>query len=163
MKLTDSLIKYINKKYDVDIRSRCRDRLNSDLRFIYFAFMREYTKINSKSLGKTVNRSHCLVLHGVKQFENCLKDLDWVQDLFEELAYASGIDENDYYKVDKLRMHYESKIREMRSEIQDLRLNIYELTNEKYDSVLTDFSLLPDSVKNDFVETRLKPYLKMIG
>ena len=69
------LVDLVQKEFNIlDISSKKRGRDRVHARWIYFKLARTYTRHSYSLIGKTVNRDHATVLHGLKYIDVDMKD-----------------------------------------------------------------------------------------
>jgi hypothetical protein len=150
--------------FDISVKRRIRDLVY--YRYIFFKIAREQLKgLTTTAIGKSLNRDHATVLHGLKKIEHELDYNKEINNLYHKISdivsnelevdIINDCSENDIIQIKK---HYEDRILSLRTRIQELE----RLSNKKQNSLLTDIKKLTDADVLEFRETRLKPYLKML-
>ena len=123
MKVLKLLKEEIEFETGINLSLNCRKRENVYTRAIYFRIAKDLTNASLALIGRTVNRDHASVIHGLKIFENIIKVYE--QDLME------------LYK--KINLKYNKK--EMGGYIDPLdyfREQIHDLEN-KYEALATEY------------------------
>ena len=69
----DTIKQIVENYFEISISRNTRKRQYVEARAIYFKLCREFTQLSLEQIGKSVNRDHASVLHGVKSINT------WVQ------------------------------------------------------------------------------------
>lgn len=151
--ILDIIIDYINEREQVDLRSRSRNQRLANLRFIYYYaavnIVRDYFPY-SFITGK-VNRHHAGLVSGLKVFNHELKEQKWVKLLLDELRTIIKPSYVFDVELSEIKEMLIDKINEIEGKM---------ILNHK-NPFLQECLKVPEEHQNDFIETRLKPYLKM--
>lgn len=120
-----SLIVDVNEHFGVDIKDRYRGVNFVEARYIYYHICYKVFNMTLSEVGKTIDRDHATILHGLKQFDVWME----YDDLFKKkfLEFFSG----RRYKIqkknfDKEELEYQldkaiSKIQMLENKIEKLR------------------------------------------
>ena len=91
-------IREIVEKYaKIDISSKTRIQKFVYTRAMYFYLCREYTILSLKEIGRSVNKDHATVIHGVKLFN------DWISEHEKGFIKMYEKIENEIQKKFKIR------------------------------------------------------------
>lgn len=60
----------VEEFYSLDITTKTRERNYVEARAMYYKIVRDNTKLSLEAIGKSVNRNHATVLHGIKTLSN---------------------------------------------------------------------------------------------
>jgi len=60
----------VEEFYSLDITTKTRERNYVEARAMYYKIVRDNTKLSLEVIGKSVNRNHATVLHGIKTLSN---------------------------------------------------------------------------------------------
>ena len=69
----ETIKKLVEQYYELDITRQTRKRKYVEARAMYYRLVRDNTRLSLECIGKTVNRDHASVLHGVNTLS------DWVE------------------------------------------------------------------------------------
>tara|TARA_R110002049_G_scaffold7587_2_gene43494 strand:+ start:832 stop:1287 length:456 start_codon:yes stop_codon:yes gene_type:complete len=69
----ETIKEIVENYFEISISRNTRKRQYVEARAIYFKLCREFTQLSLEQIGKSVNRDHASVLHGVKSINT------WVQ------------------------------------------------------------------------------------
>jgi len=69
----ETIKEIVQSYFEINISRTTRKRQYVEARAIYFKLCREFTQLSLEQIGKSVNRDHASVLHGVKSINT------WVQ------------------------------------------------------------------------------------
>ena len=69
----DTIKQIVENYFEISISRNTRKRQYVEARAIYFKLCREFTQLSLEQIGKSVNRDHASVLHGVRSINT------WVQ------------------------------------------------------------------------------------
>lgn len=152
MKTTlDIIIDYINSREKIDIRSNCRRQYYADLRFIYFHIaLNKVEGYTYEEVGKAVNRHHATVVHGLHEYWQKLHHKDWVKQLVTELIYV-------VYPLEAIDKNLTDIKDEFLKRVQDAYIQVL---NDIENPYMKDCMKVPKEKRAEFIETRLKPYLR---
>jgi chromosomal replication initiation ATPase DnaA len=70
----------VEKRLQISLESKIRDREHADGRALYYKLSREYTHHTFNAIGKEVKRAHSSVIHGIN---NIFIHVD--QDLYQQI------------------------------------------------------------------------------
>tara|TARA_R110001592_G_scaffold230717_2_gene487710 strand:- start:654 stop:1109 length:456 start_codon:yes stop_codon:yes gene_type:complete len=65
----DTIKQIVESYFDLSISRNTRKRPYVEARAIYFKLCREFTNFSLEQIGKSVNRDHASVLHGIKSID----------------------------------------------------------------------------------------------
>lgn len=70
-------IKYlVEREIGVDLSIQSRRRHLVYARFIFFKLARDNTRYSLSDIGRLINKDHASVLHGIKQFDNVIREYE---------------------------------------------------------------------------------------
>jgi hypothetical protein len=156
----------------LDLKTKTRDRRLAYSRNVYFKLARVLTSYSLNDIGKLVNRDHCTVIHGIKQFDNGILEDEYYSLYSKLFADLSDIDDEAKLrqiilmprpqivkhfedKINKIHLEYLHKIDKLEEENTKL------IENKAILNVCNELSKLSDGDIHIFIETRLKPFISM--
>lgn len=138
MKILKLLKEEIEFKTEIDLSSKSRRRENVYARSLYFKICKKVTNCSLASIGRTVNRDHATVLHGIKVFDNVVSVYEkGLMDLYSELIK----------KYDK------SEIRQFTDPVDYWKEQLHDLEN-KYHDLLEEYNKI--ETLNAFMKSKMK-------
>jgi len=181
-KMIEIIIRVVSAYYEIkpkDIFAECRVYRIKTARQVIHYLVRKYTKKGLDEIGKISleygrkkAHKHCSVLHSINSVSDHVKvDKQYAREIHEieikikETTHTLTLEDLEIIEFNDMQMHYELRLNEKDAQIIELtnRLeyidrNIGANTNNPY---LKQLLKLDESVINLFVETRLKPWLRM--
>lgn len=165
--------KETEKYFGFDLSTKKRDRRFVKGRWVYYKLCKTLLKdkFSFASVGKSVNRDHATVIHGINNFYT-YKDL---QEHYEKLRYnlnnilELGIKEDEVYSLTTLRneiKHLKIELNSERSRNKYLTCKYNEVKHLgnnkcKYEAINKLLSLEDEQIQF-FIETRLNTFLRML-
>lgn len=127
-------------------------------RAIYFLLCREKTNLSLNKIGQTLGKDHATVLHAIKMIEDVYFQDPYFCNMYENIASQIKI-QSDKHKT-KVEILEESN-RDLKIKYFKLKAKYEELLKKEMNEAYLVFNRIPKEKVNDFVKTRLEPYLKM--
>ncbi len=128
MKILESLKNEIEFKTGIDLSSKSRRRDNVYARSLYFKICKKVTRHSLASIGRSVNRDHATVLHGVRVFDNVVSVYERdLMDLYSELIKK--------YDKDEMR-EFTDPVDYWKEQLHDLENKYHDLL-EEYNKIET--------------------------
>ena len=72
----DDIKHLVERETGIDLSLRSRRRHLVYARFLFFKLARNHTSHTFKDIGRFINKDHASVLHGVKQFDNIIREYE---------------------------------------------------------------------------------------
>lgn len=72
----DDIKHLVERETGVDLSLRSRIRHLVYARFLFFKLARDHTSHTFKDIGRFINKDHASVLHGIKQFDNVIREYE---------------------------------------------------------------------------------------
>ncbi len=142
-KSTLALIKeVVENKFDLyDISSARRQRKVVNARYIFYRLCKDFTFSSLDKIGKTVNRDHSSVMHGLKRFE-----------LIE------------YWKENQYLIPYEVIKKELTHRLEVLKLDEGLTLEQRYDALVEQNVLLKQQSEDLklFIHKNLRDFLRKV-
>lgn len=168
MKKVNRLIKECNRVCNADITSKSRVRKLVYARAVFYTIVKSlHPKLSLTAIGNLVNRDHATVLFGLRKAkETYMKDVMYQAMYTEVIAKVNAnpdkfdvaqnvmieIDPKTYKLINELKSNLKRTLREnerLRNQMRNKRL-------------LNAISDMPEESIDNFIDTRLIPYTKML-
>lgn len=158
------IIEVIEKIHDAKITTKNRKRENVTARAVYAKLCRDiFPHISLYKIAKPINRNHATIIHMFKMIDNHLKNDNEYINLYKKASVIINKDiietkhlKEIYYleSLEERIIHLSNTLIEKNKEIEVLKIN---RPSGRY----KDFDVMSDKALETFIETRLKPYLKL--
>lgn len=160
---------YLDKYFKIDISNKSRKHEYFRARCIYFKLAKSTPEWHSlDNISKVVKRDHATAIHGLKQFDILYNSDKRFKYDFNKIAkglketlndeFNKSISETD--ETIKIIEAYQNEIINLKEKIEQLKDNKTSF-NDSYVHFKPLFELSSSDVSN-FIETRLKPFVKMM-
>lgn len=164
--IQEQIIEVIERLHQDKITTKNRKRENVTARAVYAKLCRDiFPYLSLHKIGKPINRDHCTIIHMFKMIDQHLKNDNQYINLYKK---ASVIINKDIIATQNLKeISYleslEERIVQMSNTLIEKNKQIEQLQGQRTTNRYKPFEALPDELFDTFIETRLKPYLKLNG
>ena len=158
------IIDVIEKLNGSKITTRNRNRENVTARAVYVKLCKDiFPHLSLNKIAKPINRDHATVLHMMRSIEDHLSNDNYYINLYKkatliinaDIISTGNVKEMSYLdSLEERIVSMSNALIDKNTEIEDLKDR---LTNSKY----KDFDIMDDKLLSQFIETRLKPFLKL--
>lgn len=112
-------------KFTANLNEKTRRRYLVYTRAVYFKLCRKYTPLTLSEIGKTVGKDHATVLHGIRLYDEQVVKYS----PFHKKVYKN-IDNKISGKIDVENAIYQTKINDLKSELDKLQEKLHTLREE---------------------------------
>lgn len=112
-------------KFTANLNEKTRRRYLVYTRAVYFKLCRKYTPLTLSEIGKTVGKDHATVLHGIRLYDEQVVKYS----PFHKKVYTN-IDNKISGKIDVENAIYQTKINDLKSELDKLQEKLHTLREE---------------------------------
>lgn len=162
--IQEQIIQVIERLHKDKITTKSRKRENVTARAVYAKLCRDiFPYLSLHKIGKPINRDHCTIIHMFKMIDQHLKNDNQYINLYKK---ASVIINKDIIATENLKeISYleslEQRIINLSNTLIEKNKQIEQLKSQRPTDRYKDFDLLSDDLLDQFIQTRLKPYLKL--
>lgn len=162
--IQEQIIDVIERLHGDKITTKNRKRENVTARAVYAKLCKDiFPYLSLDKIAKPINRDHATIIHAFKMIDNHLKNDNQYINLYKK---ASVIINKDIVATQNIKeISYleslEERIINLSNTLIEKNKQIEELKTQRPTDRYKDFDLLSDDLLEEFVETRLKPYLKL--
>lgn len=162
--IQEQIIQVIEKIHDAKITTKNRKRENVTARAVYAKLCRDiFPHLSLHKIAKPINRNHATIIHMFKMIDQHLKNDNAYINLYKR---ASVIVNKDIIETKHLKEIYyleslEQRIIDLSNTLIEKNKEIEILKLNRPSGRYKDFDIMPDEMLEEFIETRLKPYLKL--
>jgi hypothetical protein len=176
------IIGLVMKYFDKDIIVKSRERYIIYIRAIANKLCKKYTKDTLQKIGSCTNSNHATVLHSINSFDNTYKyqtepfNVQEAFDDIEEIIKSKRIKElgviveskEDFIEYEKNILNLKKLNKELQEQNESLKVmidyykNKHNNLDDRYKNVITDLKFFTDSQIQEFHETRLKPFKRVL-
>ena len=164
-----TIIEKCNETFGFNITEKNREEKYAFARMCFFYFARNFTDHTLSEIGDLCNLHHATVIHGIKKYESLIiyedfkKISDKVKFQFEIPYFDLDSEKNSVEKqlreTEKLLDFYKNKCEDIECKLSTARKRI---GNKQLETDILDmFETLTTDKLMEFVEYRLKPFIKM--
>lgn len=147
---------------DISNKNRTRETYVYGRACFNYASKKMYPKLSYANIGKRINRDHASVMHSLKETERVYFSCSTFNIMLDSVLLALGVDNEDTQIVKQT-----TRINKLAKKMQDLKMENERLKvkyqNFKRYKIAKLLTLIPEEKEDDFIETRIKPYLAMNG
>lgn len=161
--------------WGVDPKKTERTRPYPYARACFYKIAKQETDNTLNFIGSFLNKDHATVIHGIKKFEEYELVPDFIEqyakclelfiDLKEEISLKSANTEGALQEITQKIIHehkgYERKIKDLQTENRNLTFSVMKLKT-KNPEWLEPLINLPEDLKDELINTRIKPFLTML-
>ena len=164
--IQEQIIEVIERLHNAKITTKNRKRENVTARAVYAKLCKDiFPYLSLDKIAKPINRDHATVIHMFKMIDNHLKNDNQYINLYKK---ASVIINKDIVATQNIKeISYleslEERIIQMSNALIEKNKQIEELKGQRPTDKYKEFDAIPEELLENFVETRLKPYLKLNG
>ncbi len=154
------IIQVIESIQKTKITTKNRNRSNVTARAVYAKLCKDiFPYLTLHRIAKPINRNHASVIHLFKLIENTLNQDNEYINLYKK---ASVIINKDIIATQNIKdisylENLEARLVQMSNTLIEKNKQIDELKKDKY----KDLENIPEELFETFIETRLKPFLKL--
>lgn len=162
--IQEQIIELIERIHGKEITTKNRRRENVTARAVYAKLCKDiFPYLSLEKIATPINRDHATVIHMLKMIDNHLKNDNYYINLYKK---ASVIINKDIIETQNLKeISYleslEQRIIDLSNTLIDKNKEIEELKTLRPTDKYKDFDVMPDEMLNEFIITRLKPYLRL--
>ena len=162
--IQEQIIGVIERLHNAKITTKNRKRENVTARAVYAKLCKDiFPYLSLHKIAKPINRNHATIIHMFKMIDNHLKNDNQYINLYKR---ASVIINKDIVATQNIKeMSYleslEERIIQMSNALIDKNKQIEELKGQRPTDKYKEFDAIPEELLETFIETRLKPYLKL--
>lgn len=162
--IQEQIIDVIERLHDSKITTKNRRRRNVTARAVYAKLCKDvFPYLTLDKIGEPINRDHATVIHMFKMIDNHLKNDNEYINLYKK---ASVVINKDIVATQNIKeISYleslEQRIINLSNTLIDKNKQIEELKRQRTTDRYKDFDIMPEKLLQEFIETRLKPYLKL--
>lgn len=160
--IQEQIIDVIERLHKAKITTKNRKRGNVTARAVYAKLCKDvFPYLTLDKIAEPINRDHATVIHMFKMIDNHLKNDNEYINLYKK---ASVIINKDIIATQNIKeISYleslEERIIQMSNTLIDKNKQIEELKAQRTTNKYKEFDAIPNELFDNFVETRLKPYL----
>lgn len=164
--IQEQIINVIERLHNDKITTKNRKRENVTARAVYAKLCKDiFPYLSLDKIAKPINRDHATVIHMFKMIDNHLKNDNQYINLYKK---ASVIINKDIVATQNIKeISYleslEERIINLSNTLIEKNKEIEELKSERKAERYEPFKAIPNELFDTFIETRLKPYLKLNG
>lgn len=162
--IQEQIIDVIERLHGDKITTKNRKRENVTARAVYAKLCKDiFPYLSLDKIAKPINRDHATIIHAFKMIDNHLKNDNQYINLYKK---ASVIINKDIVATQNIKeISYleslEERIIQMSNTLIDKNKQIEELKGQRPTDKYKEFDAIPEELLENFIETRLKPYLKL--
>lgn len=162
--IQEQIIQVIENLHKDKITTKNRKRENVTARAVYAKLCKDiFPYLSLHKIAEPINRDHATIIHMFKMIDNHLKNDNQYINLYKK---ASVIINKDIVATQNLKeISYleslEERIINLSNTLIDKNKQIEELKGQRTTNRYKPFDEIPDELFDSFIETRLKPYLKL--
>ena len=162
--IQEQIIEVIERLHNKKITTKNRRRENVTARAVYAKLCKDiFPYLSLAEIAKPINRDHATVIHMFKAIDNHLKNDNQYINLYKK---ASVIINKDIIETQNLKeISYleslEKRIIDMSNALIEKNKEIEKLKSLRTTDKYKEFDVMSDELFYNFVETRLKPYLRL--
>ena len=168
MKKVNRLIQECSRMCGKDIRGKSRLRKTVYARAVFYTIVKSlHPKLSLTAIGNSVNRDHATVLYGLRNAKDTyMKDVMY-QAMYTEVISKVNANPDKFDVMQHTMIEIDPKtyklINELKSNLKRTLRENDKLKNQmKNKRLLNAISEMPEEKIDDFIDTRLIPYTKMI-
>ena len=164
--IQEQIIDVIERLHGDKITTKNRKRENVTARAVYAKLCKDiFPYLSLDKIGEPINRDHATVIHMFKMIDNHLKNDNQYINLYKK---ASVIINKDIVATQNIKeISYleslEERIINLSNTLIEKNKEIEELKSERKAERYEPFKAIPNELFDTFIETRLKPFLKLNG
>ena len=161
--IQEQIIDVIERLHNTKITTNNRKRGNVTARAVYAKLCKDvFPYLSLQKIAKPINRNHATIIHMFKMIEDHLKNDNEYINLYKK---ASVIINKDIVATQNIKeISYleslEERIIQMSNTLIDKNKQIEELKGQRPTNRYKEFDAIPEELLENFIETRLKPFLK---
>lgn len=162
--IQEQIIDVIERLHKAKITTKNRKRGNVTARAVYAKLCKDvFPYLTLDKIGEPINRDHATIIHMFKMIDNHLKNDNEYINLYKK---ASVVINKDIVATQNIKeISYleslEERIIQMSNTLIEKNKQIEELKSQRTTDRYKDFDIMSDDLLEEFIETRLKPYLKL--
>jgi len=164
--IQEQIIDVIERLHQAKITTKNRKRSNVTARAVYAKLCKDiFPYLTLSKIAEPINRDHATIIHIFKMIDNHLKNDNEYINLYKK---ASVIINKDIIATQNIKeISYleslEERIIQMSNTLIEKNKQIEELKAQRTSDKYKPFEEIPEEQFQNFIETRLKPYLKLNG
>ena len=162
--IQEQIIEVIERLHNAKITTKNRKRSNVTARAVYAKLCKDiFPYLTLSKIAEPINRDHATIIHIFKMIDNHLKNDNEYINLYKK---ASVIINKDIIATQNVKeISYleslEERLIKMSNTLIEKNKQIEELKGQRTSDKYKPFEQIPEEQFQNFIETRLKPYLKL--
>lgn len=164
--IQEQIIGVIERLHNAKITTKNRKRENVTARAVYVKLCKDiFPYLSLHKIAEPINRNHATIIHLLKSIDNHLKNDNQYINLYKRASVVINKDiiETQNIKEISYLESLEERIIQMSNTLIEKNKQIEQLQEQRTTNRYKPFEALPDELFDSFIETRLKPYLKLNG
>jgi F0F1-type ATP synthase beta subunit len=162
--IQEQIIGVIERLHNAKITTKNRKRENVTARAVYVKLCKDiFPYLSLHKIAEPINRNHATIIHLLKSIDNHLKNDNQYINLYKRASVVINKDiiETQNIKEISYLESLEERIINLSNTLIDKNKQIEELKTQRTTERYKDFDIMSDDLLEEFIETRLKPYLKL--
>ena len=162
--IQEQIIGVIERLHQAKITTKNRKRSNVTARAVYAKLCKDiFPYLTLSKIAEPINRNHATIIHIFKMIDNHLKNDNEYINLYKK---ASVIINKDIVATQNIKeISYleslEERLIKMSNALIEKNKEIEHLKTLRPTDKYKDFDVMSDKMLNEFIETRLKPFLRL--
>jgi hypothetical protein len=164
--IQEQIIGVIERLHNAKITTKNRKRENVTARAVYAKLCKDiFPYLTLEKIAEPINRDHATIIHMFKMIDNHLKNDNEYINLYKKASVIINKDVIATQNVKEISYleSLEERLIRMSNALIEKNKEIEQLKGKRTTDKYEPFEALPDELFNTFIETRLKPYLKLNG
>ena len=162
--IQEQIIELIERIHGKDITTKNRRRENVTARAVYVKLCKDiFPYLSLHKIAEPINRNHATIIHLLKSIDNHLKNDNHYINLYKKASVIINKDiiETQNIKEISYLESLEERIINLSNTLIEKNKQIDQLKKQRTTDRYKDFDVMPDEMLNEFITTRLKPYLRL--
>lgn len=164
--IQEQIIDVIERLHSAKITTKNRKRENVTARAVYAKLCKDiFPYLTLEKIAEPINRDHATIIHMFKMIDNHLKNDNEYINLYKKASVVINKDVIATQNVKEISYleSLEERLIKMSNALIEKNKEIEQLKGQRTTDKYKPFEALPDELFDTFIETRLKPYLKLNG
>ena len=164
--IQEQIIGVIERLHNAKITTKNRKRENVTARAVYAKLCKDiFPYLTLEKIAEPINRDHATIIHMFKMIDGHLKNDNEYINLYKKASVVINKDVIATQNVKEISYleSLEERLIKMSNALIEKNKEIEQLKGKRTTDKYEPFEALPDELFNTFIETRLKPYLKLNG
>jgi chromosomal replication initiation ATPase DnaA len=164
--IQEQIIDVIERLHQAKITTKNRKRSNVTARAVYAKLCKDiFPYLTLSKIAEPINRDHATIIHMFKAIDSHLKNDNEYINLYKKASVIINKDVIATQNVKEISYleSLEERLIRMSNALIEKNKEIEQLKGQRTTDKYKLFEALPDELFDTFVETRLKPYLKLNG